>query len=140
MLKRVFSTNDLSRAVQQMKPFLKSKTLILLDGELGAGKTTLVSALLSTLDYSLASSPTYALRQTYQTRGLTVEHVDLYRLKDDEDIDSTGLWDIFENQSVLVFIEWADRVARSEWPMDWKKYYLKLSLNGQIRQYDFYEA
>ncbi len=103
-MKRIFSLDDLDRAVQQIKPYLKSKTLILLDGELGAGKTTLVSALLENFNYNLASSPTYALRQTYQTNTLTFEHVDLYRLKDEEDIDSTGLWDIFENQSVVVLI------------------------------------
>lgn len=80
--------------------------VIYLEGELGAGKTTLVRGWLRALGYDGAvRSPTYTLLETYDlTRG-RVLHLDLYRLRDAEEVHYLGLGDALE-ASAIVFIEW----------------------------------
>ena len=96
-------------------------TVILLFGDLGVGKTFFVQTVIRLLGGEKVFSPTYSLINNYQTRSFKkIYHVDLYRLKDDEDMESTGFWDLFNNR-VLVFIEWADRLEFSQLPIDWKK-------------------
>lgn len=130
----------MDQIIVELVPYLKEKNLFLIDGDLGSGKTTLISALMEQLNYHLSSSPTYALRQTYNTPTLKVEHVDLYRLASEDEVESIGLWDIFQNPQALVLVEWASRVNDADWPMDWKKYFLKISSTKQGRKYEFYEA
>lgn len=88
----------------------KNKRLIIfLKGELGAGKTYFVSALLKSLGYSgLVKSPTYTLMETYETVTCTLYHLDLYRLQSAYEIFEMGLWDEFD-QPVLWLIEWPER-------------------------------
>jgi tRNA threonylcarbamoyladenosine biosynthesis protein TsaE len=88
----------------------KNKRLILfLKGELGAGKTYFVKALLKYLGYSgLVKSPTYTLMETYATAACTVYHLDLYRLQSAHEIFEMGLCDEFD-QKALWLIEWPDR-------------------------------
>lgn len=83
--------------------------LVLLSGELGAGKTALARALVRTLmrDPGLeVPSPSYALVQPYEDHGLSVLHADLYRLAAARDIDELGL---FDQPTSIVLIEWPER-------------------------------
>lgn len=85
--------------------------LILLKGDLGAGKTTLVKALASLLGSTDApSSPTFALINEYKTedRGRLV-HIDLYRLSSLEEARQIGIEDYLYSDS-WCFIEWPDLV------------------------------
>ena len=84
---------------------------ILLDGPMGAGKTTLARAFLRQLaaDPTLeVPSPTFTLVQTYETRVGPVHHYDLWRLDGPADLMELG-WDEACNDVVLV--EWPDRLA-----------------------------
>ena len=100
---------------------LKPETFVLLSGNLGVGKTFFVQTVIRLLGGEKVFSPTYSLINNYQTKSFEkVYHVDLYRLKDDEDLESTGFWDLF-NDKALVFIEWADRLNLSRLPLEWKK-------------------
>ena len=56
-----------------------------------------------------------------------IHHVDLYRLKDDEDLESTGFWDVFSNKEDLVIIEWADRLNQKSLPPNWHYIQVKIS-------------
>lgn len=134
---------DLSQVVNLMKPFLKPRTLILLDGELGAGKTTLTRELLKSCGYDHATSPTYALHHHYDltldSENLDVEHLDLYRLENEDQIESSGFWDLFQSRAQsLILVEWADRVSIDQWPLDWKRYRIKITKNEIDRTYQFY--
>lgn len=80
-----------------------------LSGDLGAGKTTLVRGMLRGLGYEgRVKSPTYGLVESYAIAGLTVHHLDLYRLTDPEELDFIGLDELIDADSLLL-VEWPER-------------------------------
>lgn len=84
--------------------------LIGLRGELGAGKTTFVRALLRGLGYGArVPSPTYTLLEHYAVGELVVVHLDLYRLASEAELENLGVRDWLEKQATWVLIEWPDR-------------------------------
>ena len=83
--------------------------LVILEGDLGAGKTALARAIIRTLSNDPAldvPSPTFALVQPYDTPKGAVLHADLYRLGDPREVDELGLLD---NPNAIVLVEWAER-------------------------------
>lgn len=92
--------------------------VIALEGELGAGKTTLVGALLNAFGFAgHARSPTYTLIEPYTLSGRAIHHLDLYRLTDPREVDALGLRDLQEPRSILL-IEWPERGAGALPPID----------------------
>ncbi|MGV8855144.1 MAG: tRNA (adenosine(37)-N6)-threonylcarbamoyltransferase complex ATPase subunit type 1 TsaE [Devosia sp.] len=88
---------------------LQPGDLVLLQGDLGAGKTALARAIIRSLagDPELdVPSPTFALVQPYDTPRGAVLHADLYRLGDPREVDELGLLD---NPAAIVLVEWAER-------------------------------
>jgi len=84
--------------------------LIGLGGDLGVGKTTFARALLRGLGYvGRVPSPTYTLLEHYDLDGLTVVHLDLYRLSQPHDLDYLGLRDFLALPTVWVVAEWPER-------------------------------
>lgn len=84
--------------------------IILLEGELGAGKTTLARGYLRCLGHRGAvKSPTFTLVESYEILGKTIHHIDLYRLSGSEDLEFIGFEDYFSATADLL-IEWPDKV------------------------------
>jgi tRNA threonylcarbamoyl adenosine modification protein YjeE len=89
---------------------LETGGAIALEGDLGAGKTTLARAILRALGVSEdVPSPTFTLVQVYETSRLTVRHYDLYRIETPSEMDELGLDDAIAEGAAL--IEWPERAA-----------------------------
>jgi tRNA threonylcarbamoyladenosine biosynthesis protein TsaE len=102
-------TADVGRALAAR---LGAGDVVLLFGDLGAGKTALVRGLAEGLgiDRAEVSSPTFTLVQEYHGGRVLLMHVDLYRLNDPREIDDLGLEELAE--SAVLAIEWAEKLAR----------------------------
>lgn len=98
---------------------LKPPALILLSGDLGAGKTTLTKGIASGLGAAQVdevTSPTFTLVHKYEGRAL-VYHVDLYRIGDAHDLETLGLEDVFSEHAVVI-VEWPEKLSlRTDWPV-----------------------
>lgn len=82
---------------------------MLLEGPLGAGKTTLARALLLGLgiDQPPEGSPTFAIAHEYRSRKLGgVAHLDLYRLKSEAELEDAGVLAYFWERKLVVIVEW----------------------------------
>jgi ATPase, YjeE family len=90
---------------------LGPRALVFLEGEMGAGKTTLVRGLLGARGHAGAvKSPTYALVEPYALPGGPCYHLDLYRLGDPEELEYLGLREMLA-EPALVLVEWPERGA-----------------------------
>jgi tRNA threonylcarbamoyladenosine biosynthesis protein TsaE len=127
-----WSSKEQTRAwVRSFTRELQRPCAILLSGPLGAGKTQLVKWFLEEMGLSDTVSPTFAIHQSYAARLGAVDHVDLYRLKSDADLESSGFWDLFAQPAGLVFVEWADRLPESVWPAGWKKVFVTVERSSE---------
>ncbi len=106
-------TAELARAIGAA---CRGGEVLLLTGELGAGKTAFVRGLASGLgaDPDEVASPTFVLLTAYPGR-LTLHHADLYRLRGDGDERELGLEELPGPQGVLA-VEWAERLRDRPWP------------------------
>ena len=90
---------------------LQGPLVVGLSGDLGAGKTTLVSGFLAGLGHDTAvRSPTYTLIEPYRLAGRDVYHCDFYRLRDPAELDDLGLRDLLADRCVLL-VEWPEHAG-----------------------------
>lgn len=95
---------------------LQAPKLVVLRGELGAGKTTLVKGIAEGFEAAAeeqVTSPTFTLVHEYRGPKANVFHVDLYRVDTERELETLGLDDLFDERSVIL-IEWGEKFARFE--------------------------
>ena len=99
---------------EMMTELLRAPKLVVLRGELGAGKTTLVKGMamaLGAADAEEVASPTFTLVHEYQGRKVRLFHLDLYRLETEAEVEGVGLWEMADAPDALVLVEWGDKFA-----------------------------
>ncbi len=93
-------------------------TVIELIGDLGAGKTAFSKGFAKALGItSTVTSPTFALLNTYQGDGVELNHFDLYRIEDEEELDLMGFQEIFYNNNAIHLVEWP-QIAKNMLPQN----------------------
>lgn len=110
---------------------LRPGMVVYLQGDLGAGKTTLVRGILRALGYGgRVKSPTYTLVESYVLSRFTLQHYDLYRMIDPREWLDAGFRDDC-NAATLCLVEWPDKAAGLLPPPDLR---IQLSLSGAGRK------
>jgi tRNA threonylcarbamoyladenosine biosynthesis protein TsaE len=97
---------------QTLAEILKPPMLVILRGEVGAGKTTLVKGIAAALDAAVeedVTSPTFTLVHEYVNDKVHLFHLDLYRLETEEQIAVLGLEEMLAEPNALVLVEWGER-------------------------------
>jgi tRNA threonylcarbamoyladenosine biosynthesis protein TsaE len=93
---------------------LLAPMLVLLRGDLGAGKTTLVKGIAEGFHAAKqedVTSPTFTLVHEYRATDVTLYHIDLYRIDTQKELDTLALDDLMTDNSILL-IEWGEKFAR----------------------------
>jgi len=104
--------NDTENAARALAEDLRTGDILLLSGDLGAGKTVFARALIRAMTGDGAMdvpSPTFTLLQTYDTPQGTLWHFDLYRIKNPEEIYELG-WEEAMTGGIVI-VEWPERLG-----------------------------
>jgi len=119
---REFVTHSSEETIERGREIGASLTppgLVLLSGDLGAGKTTLTKGIVSGLGAAKedeVTSPTFTLVHKYSGK-FAVYHVDLYRIGNFHDLETLGLEDVFSEQAIVI-VEWPAKLTlRTDWPV-----------------------
>jgi len=100
--------NELSEIIEKHKDKLLDN-IVLLNGALGAGKTTFVKKFAEAVCSSYTvSSPTFTIMQKYETTTNPIYHFDLYRIESIDELEMTGFFEYIEYPGTI-FIEWAEK-------------------------------
>ena len=131
---QINSLKELKQLTNRLANCLKGNEIILLQGNLAAGKTTFTRYLVSSIDPSVedeVNSPTFSIMNEYETSKFTIYHIDLYRVKDFDFTDVLG--------NGIVIVEWAEKKLKNELsqytnlPVIFIKIYVE---NDEIRLFD----
>ena len=119
MASQEFTTRSAAETIalgRKLAAKLKPPKLVVLSGELGAGKTTLVKGIAEGFQAAAeeqVTSPTFTLVHEYRGPKANVFHLDLYRVDTERELETLGLDDLCDERSVLL-IEWGEKFARFE--------------------------
>ncbi len=114
-MKIKMQVNGLEQTKEVAKAFaksLKSPMIVLLNGDLGSGKTTFVKEVVKALGCDdLVTSPTFTLLNTYNAK-FPIYHFDMYRLSSAEEANSVGFEEYFDKHTLdgVCFVEWSENV------------------------------
>ena len=121
-----------AKFARKFSKVLKVGDVVLLHGEIGAGKTTFIRYLINSLEkknkvkLGEITSPTFSILNEYEIKNITIRHYDLFRIKDSSEIKNIG---IYENiHDFITFIEWPDKIQKKIK----KKYNLYFKYNSKL--------
>ena len=119
-----FSLDQIEDVAKSLIDEIKDVNIILVKGELGAGKTTLIKSILKNLGVKEnITSPTFSIVNQYAISNRLINHFDLYRIKYLKELDVIGFEEYLESGEVC-FIEWPE-IAMSKIVDDYKEIFLK---------------
>ncbi len=112
---------------------LRVGEVVLLSGDLGAGKTTFTQFVFKQLGVQgVVNSPTFAVLKTYEAKGITLNHFDAYRITTEEAIEC-GFDETISNRDSITFIEWSQNI-KELLPQNCIK--INITLIGNARQFE----
>jgi tRNA threonylcarbamoyladenosine biosynthesis protein TsaE len=123
MTAREFTTHSADDTIQlgrDLAGILQPPKLVVLRGDLGAGKTTLVKGIAEAFEAACeedVTSPTFTLIHEYHGPAVDIYHIDLYRIDTQRELETLGLDDLVGENSLLL-IEWGEKFSRFEQERD----------------------
>lgn len=115
--KHEFKTHSAEETIalgRKLAADLAPPKLVVLRGDLGAGKTTLVKGIVEGInasDSKEVTSPTFTLVHEYRSRDVDIYHIDLYRVETQRELETLGMDDLLSARSLLL-IEWGEKFER----------------------------
>ena len=147
---KISSIRELEKIANKIKKKLSPGDVVFLYGEIGVGKTTFARLLINSfenekkLKKSEVLSPTFNIVFEYEMKEFTINHFDLYRLKNDNDVKNIGLYENLEQSITL--IEWPELIKNKpqnrldlffEYKEDYNKRSLIIKTNGRLKIHEF---
>lgn len=125
---------SLPMVAAELVTLLSKPSFVAIQGEMGAGKTTFVQALLRELGIEHPDgSPTYAIVHEYVTKlGTKAFHLDCYRIENERDLAQLGLDELFE-ENAYFFVEWPDKIENIL-PEHANWLYIRCEPEGELRE------
>ena len=147
---KISSIPDLQKIVSSIKKILLPGDVIFLYGQIGVGKTTFVRLLVNNyedekkLKKSEVLSPTFNIVFEYDIRDFTIEHYDLYRIKNEKEIKNIGLF-VNLNKNITI-VEWPELIKNKpinridlffEYTKDMNERILTIKTSGRLKDNEF---
>jgi tRNA threonylcarbamoyladenosine biosynthesis protein TsaE len=120
MIKKVFTLDQIDDIAKDITRLVFSKdtnkaTIVLLYGDLGAGKTHITKSVAKALGIKeKIISPTFVLMKKYEIKKNNkfkyLIHIDAYRIEDEKEIEQIGYKEMIQNKDNLIFIEWPEKI------------------------------
>ena len=106
--KKSFSESDTALIAINFMNSCKKGDRVILNGDLGAGKTFFIKSALASLEIDNVNSPSFAIVNEYWNKH-HIYHFDFYRLKNSSELIDIGWWDYLNDDESIIFIEWGNR-------------------------------
>ena len=147
---KIPSIRELEKIADKIKKILSLGDVVFLYGAIGVGKTTFARLLINRfedkkkLKKSEVLSPTFNIVFEYDIKEFTIKHFDLYRLKNERDIQNIGLYENSEHSIIL--IEWPELIKKKpsnridiffEYMEDMNERSLIIKTNGRLKTHEF---
>lgn len=103
--------SGLDEAAKKIVETTKDEQILIFEGEMGAGKTTLIKALAKEMGVNkVVTSPTFSIVNEYEANGKVIYHFDFYRIKNLQEAYDIGYEEYFYSENIC-FIEWPEKIA-----------------------------
>jgi len=147
---KISSILDLQKITNKIKSVLQPGDAVFLYGQIGVGKTTFVRLLINNyenennLKKSEVLSPTFNIVFEYDIKNFTIQHYDLYRLKNEKEIENIGLFTNLEKN--ITIVEWPELIKKKpinridlffEYSKDMKERILNIRTSGRLSENEF---
>jgi len=115
---REFTTHSADETIalgRQLAPLIRDARVVLLRGDLGAGKTTMVKGIaeaFSAAERDDVTSPTFTLIHEYRGADRSLFHIDLYRIDTQRELDTLGIDELMGEEGNILLIEWGEKFPR----------------------------
>jgi tRNA threonylcarbamoyladenosine biosynthesis protein TsaE len=143
-LKKIFFRSEIScdqvpNIANDIISNIPNNSILLLEGSVGSGKTTLVTEFCKVFNMTSSQSPTFSIHHRYSSEFIIIDHFDLYRIKSEEELDSVGFWDLIQITSNYKIIEWPEICIGGLLGGNSDIFLLKIANNLDKRSYSFFK-